>query len=122
VSVALAPSTLSLIGDMFGRGYSESSGYVWSIESGEVVRLVAVLLVATVLVVAGVRGGLLGLVVPGIVALVLVIGSQIIDVARLIPAWIVLAIVGIALLIAGARWEWVLRSGRRAGRWVGDLR
>jgi hypothetical protein len=38
-----------------------------------------------------------------------------------LPRWLALAMVGAALVAAGARFEWVRAEGRRASAWVRGL-
>jgi hypothetical protein len=73
------------------------------------------------MVVIGGRRGWAGVFWPGAVVLVLLVGAQLIDAASLLPGWVSLAIIGLSLVLAGARWESVRQQGRRTRQWATRL-
>jgi hypothetical protein len=87
-----------------------------------IVRIVGLLIVGAVLAIVGGRNKWSAVFWPGIVTVVVVAGAQVLDVASAVPQWISLTIVGVVLLVAGARWESVLRGGHRTRQWAGSLR
>ena len=86
-----------------------------------ILRIVALLIIGTVLATAGGRNKWSAVFWPGIATVVVFAGAQVLDVASAVPQWISLTIVGIVLLVAGARWESVLRGGHRTRQWAGSL-
>lgn len=78
--------------------------------------------VAALLVAAGVKWKLGGLLVPGFAALCLVVVARVLDVTAEIPVWIPLVGAAIALLVAGARFEYLEAKGRRTLAWTRELR
>jgi uncharacterized membrane protein len=73
-------------------------------------------------VLLGARQRLAGVFWPALGCLVVVIGAQLVDLADRLPPWIVLTVVGIALVAVGARWESVRRQGRQGRAWTDRLR
>jgi len=112
---ALVFPVVAVVDDAFTRGGAE-------IGFEEAVRLVAVLVVCSVLVVLGARNHWASPFWSGLIGIVIVTGSQLLDLASLLPQWVSLAIVGVILLVAGARWESVRLRGRRTRQWAGNLR
>lgn len=106
-AVALAPSTFLALD---GRGE-------WVLE-----RTTGVLIAATLLLFIGASRRLAGAFVPGAGALLLIVLSRLTDVVSEIPLWIPLVLAGIALLVAGARFELLEKQGRRTVRWLHELR
>ena len=98
----------------------------WSDQSGPgtevTVRLVALVSVCLLLTVLGARNHWAAPFWCGLVALVVITSVQVVDAASLLPAWLSLTIVGVVLLLAGARWESVRLRGRRTRQWAGTLR
>jgi len=86
------------------------------------IRVVALLTVAAVCAVVGARQRLAGAFWPGLLCLLVVAATQLVEVARFVPQWVSLTVVGVVLVLAGARWEDVRTAGRRTGHWVGGLR
>jgi hypothetical protein len=85
-------------------------------------RLVLVLVVSAAVLVLGVRLHSLGLVVPAAAAVLLAGLAQLWTGLQALPRWLALALVGAALVAAGARFEWVRAEGRRARGWLRELR
>jgi hypothetical protein len=90
-------------------------------DQAAVLRSVALMAVAVALVVVGVHGRWAAPVWVGTATLVAVTGGELLDVARLVPQWVSLSVVGVALLLVGARWEHVRRGGDRTRAWVAKL-
>ncbi len=84
-------------------------------------RLVLVLAGSALVLVIGVRRRAAGLVVPAAVALGLAGFAQLWTGLQALPRWVALAAVGAALVLTGARFEWVRSEGRRASAWVRGL-
>jgi hypothetical protein len=78
--------------------------------------------ISSVLVAAGVKWKLAGLLVPGFVALCLVSLSRVLDVADDVPVWIPLIGAAVLLLVAGARFEYLEAQRKRTLNWARDLR
>ena len=112
---ALVFPVVAVVDDAFMRGGAE-------IGFEEAARLVTVLVVCSVLVVLGARNHWASPFWSGLIGIVIVTGSQLLDLASLLPQWVSLAIVGVVLLVAGARWESVRLRGRRTRQWAGNLR
>ncbi|HAS08362.1 MAG TPA: hypothetical protein DCR52_03765, partial [Actinobacteria bacterium] len=74
-----------------------------------------------VLAIVGGRNHWAGVFWPGVAAVIVISVAQIADVAALLPQWVSLAVVGVGLLIAGARWESVRLRGHRTRQWAGTL-
>jgi hypothetical protein len=92
-----------------------------AVTGDDVLRLLLVVLVGMALLVLGVARALqapvlLGALTLGIVALVQ--GSPFL---AYVPAWVLLASAGAALLTIGVLWESALARGRQLGRWVHGL-
>jgi hypothetical protein len=113
---ALAPSVLAVVGD------AAEGGYAAGVTGPEdVLRLVGLLVVATVLVALGARHHLAGVFWPALGALVVVVASQLMSLAVLAPQWISLTLLGAVLVTIGARWEWVRTRGHRTREWAAAL-
>jgi len=78
--------------------------------------------ISSVLVAAGVKWKLAGLLVPGFAALCLVSLSRVLDVADDVPVWIPLIGAAVVLLVAGARFEYLEAQRKRTLNWARDLR
>jgi hypothetical protein len=85
------------------------------------VRLVVVLGVSGILVVLGARRRELGLLLPASVALLVAGLAQVWSGLEALPRWVALGLVGLLLVVAGARFEWVRSEGRRARTWAHGL-
>ena len=114
LTVALLPSAFAtwlapwVVGESGGLGQ-------------DVARLVAVLVVGGVLMVLGARSHALGLLLPGSAAVLVAGLAQLWSGLDALPRWVALAIVGSALVLAGARFEWLRDEGRRARDWVHEM-
>jgi hypothetical protein len=115
VLVALVPSAVATWGAPWVSGAGDESA------ATALLRLVLVLAVSAAVLVAGVRLRSLGLVVPAALALSVAALAQLWTGLQALPRWLALALVGAALVAAGARFEWVRGEGRRARAWVRDL-
>jgi hypothetical protein len=107
VSMALIPSALLSWVD------------VWSAPS--LVRFLVVLVIATVLLVAGVHWHILGLVVPSAIAIGVAATAQVFATLDLLPRWLALALVGGVLILVGARLEWLRERRRDTQEWLQSL-
>ncbi len=58
----------------------------------------------------------------GLAVVVVTAAAQAASAASQVPQWLSLSLVGGVLIAAGARWEWMLRSGRRTREWAEGLR
>jgi hypothetical protein len=121
LTAALVPTTLAVVGDTLGRWFGSVFGQTDEPGTAALVRLVALAAVTAVLAVVGGRRGWAGVFWPGVVGLAIVVVTQLIEVAQLVPAWIALTVVGLLLVGAGARWEQVRLSGRRTRQWAAAL-
>ena len=116
VALLLFP-VAAVVRDTMDRAQTSGGGP----DTEAIVRIVALLIIGTVLATAGGRNKWSAVFWPGIATIVIVAGAQVLDVASAVPQWISLTIVGIVLLVAGARWESVLRGGHRTRQWAGSL-
>ena len=107
VSVALIPSALA------------SWFEPWSQPS--LIRFLVVMTAGLVLLLIGVRGHILGLVVPSAIAIGITAVAQLFATLDLLPRWLALAIVGAALIVAGARLEWLRDRRRDTQEWLESL-
>jgi hypothetical protein len=121
LSAVLLPPTLAVLDDTSDRWASALFGGNADPSTEALVRSVVLVLVAAVLVVLGARRGWAGVFWPGVAALVLLVAAQLFDAAALLPAWVSLALVGLVLVLAGARWEQVRLRGRRTRQWAARL-
>jgi hypothetical protein len=121
LSAALLPPTLAVLADTSDRWASALFGGSADPTTEALVRSVVLVVVAAVLVILGARRGWAGVFWPGVAALVLLVAAQLFDAAALLPAWVSLALVGVALVLAGARWEQVRLRGRRTRQWAARL-
>lgn len=118
IVVALVPSALAC----WSAPWVDPAGGDGGPAAEDLARLVVVLVVSAVLLVVGVRTRSAGLVWPGAVALTLAASAQLWGGLQTLPRWLALAVVGGALVLAGARFEWVRSEGRRARAWARELR
>ena len=107
VTAALVPSSLLVWDDL------------WS--QASLLRFGIVLGVGVGCLVLGVRTHMLGLVVPAAVAVSIASTAQLWATLDTLPRWLALALAGSALIVAGARIEWVRGQGERAGDWLQTL-
>lgn len=82
------------------------------------VRLGLVLGIGGVLMVLGARKHWLGVLLPASAAVLVAGVSQLWTALDALPRWVALASVGILLVLAGARFEWLRDEGRKARTWV----
>ncbi len=110
-------STLLWVGPAVGMALLPTA---WTLLSeGDVgPRFVAGLLVSAAVLVVGVQLRWAGMVVPALVSLALLVLPVLLGFARELPAWLPLSLVGLALLIVGARWEATRRETRRLTDWA----
>jgi hypothetical protein len=86
-----------------------------------IVRLVLVLGLSGLAAIAGARLRLAGLFWPAAAALVVAGTAELWGSTHVLPRWLVLAVVGAALLLAGARIEWLRDRRTRIDRWADRL-
>jgi uncharacterized membrane protein YkgB len=115
--LAVLPSTSALFQDAADRWwYAEDPGNAYQ------VRLVALLTVAVVAAVVGARQRWAGLFFPGLVLALVVVAVELLDLGRFLPQWVSFGLAGVALVAAGARWEWLRSRGKAGAAWVRRLR
>jgi hypothetical protein len=114
VTVALVPSALATWSAPWVSGVDQPVG-------PPLLRLALVLVVGAALLVVGVRLRAGGLVLPAAAAVSVAALAQVWSGLQGLPRWLAMALVGVALVAAGARFEWVRAEGRRAGAWVRGL-
>jgi hypothetical protein len=117
----LLPPTVAVLDDTASRWFTAAFGADADPSVGPLLRSLVLLIVAAALAVIGGRQGWAGVFWPGLVVLFVLVAAQLVDVATLVPDWIVLAVVGAGLVAAGARWEWIARNRRRTRAWIGSL-
>jgi hypothetical protein len=66
--------------------------------------------------------GLAGLLLPGAAAVAIAAAAQVWSGLASLPRWIGLGLAGTALVLAGARIEWLRGEGGRARAWLRELR
>jgi hypothetical protein len=108
VTVALIPSAVAVWPDP------------WS--AGSLTRFLVVMAVGTLLLLAGIRRSLLGVVVPAALALAIAAGAQIWETLDLFPRWVALTVVGGVLIVLGARIEALRRRGEQAQGWLHSMK
>jgi len=117
LAIGLVPSAVATWGAAWvGSGRTSSGG-----TTADLVRLVSVLLVGASLVVVGAWRRLAGVLVPAAAAVAVAAGAQLWTGIVALPRWVALATVGVVLVGAGARLEWLFREGRRARAWFHAL-
>lgn len=85
------------------------------------VRFWLVVVAGGALVAVGAVRRLVGVLAPSLLALVIVVAPVLFDVIQSLPIWVPLALVGVALLGIGARFEHVRRSGHDLAGWIAHL-
>jgi hypothetical protein len=118
----LIPPTLAVIDDTATRWFSSAFGGEADPSGVALSRSVVLLVIGAALAVIGARGKWAGVFWPGLAVVIVLAVTQLVDAAGQVPTWITLALVGVVLVIAGARWEWVRLRGRRTRQWAGALR
>ena len=91
----------------------------WSTAS--LARFLIVMLAGVVCLLLGVRGHLLGLVVPATLAVSIAATAQLWATLDTLPRWLALALAGAALIGAGARIEWVREKRQETSAWLRTL-
>jgi hypothetical protein len=91
----------------------------WSTAS--LARFLIVMLAGVVCLLLGVRGHRLGLVVPATLAVAIAATAQIWATLDTLPRWMALALAGAALIVAGARIEWVREKRQETSDWLRTL-
>ncbi len=91
----------------------------WSTAS--LARFLIVMLAGVVCLLLGVRGHLLGLVVPATLAVSIAATAQLWATLDTLPRWMALALAGAALIVAGARIEWVREKRQETSAWLRTL-
>ncbi|MEI7779091.1 MAG: hypothetical protein WCJ42_06650 [Actinomycetes bacterium] len=114
-TVAIVPSALACWGAPWVVAESNQA------TSAALLRLILVLAVGFAMVVPGARGRLQGLLVPGVAGLVLAGGAQLSSGLSAVPRWLALAVVGAALILAGARLEVLRKRGREVRDYLATL-
>jgi hypothetical protein len=109
LTVALIPSALAAVSDL-----TEPDAGLW--------RIAAVLLTGSACVAVGALTQRAGILLPGLVALVIVVLPVASRLAVAFDAWIPLSIAGLLLLVVGARLEHVRKQGRAVATWITRLR
>ncbi len=84
-------------------------------------RLVVVLVIGTGLAVLGARRHWMGVFAPSVAAVLVAGGAQLWSGLDALPRWVALGLVGVVLVGAGARFEWLREEGRRARIWADRL-
>lgn len=107
VLVALIPTAVAAVVDL---ALDES-----------LVRFWLVVVAGGAFVAVGAIRRLAGLLAPSLLALVIVVAPVLLDVIQSLPIWVPLALVGVALLGIGARFEHVRRSGHDLAGWIAHL-
>jgi hypothetical protein len=92
---------------------------VWSRTA--LIRFAVIMLVGVVCLLLGVRLRLLGLVLPSAVAVSIAATAQLWATLDTLPRWLALALAGVALIVMGARIEWVRSQGARTSHWLRSL-
>jgi hypothetical protein len=119
VAMALLPSAVLTwaapwVGGADGTGSSDVASAL--------LRLAFVLVAGVAASVVGARLGLAGLLIPGAAAVAIAAAAQVWSGLASMPRWIGLGLAGTALVLAGARIEWLRGEGGRARAWLGELR
>jgi hypothetical protein len=115
--LAALPSTIALVQDASERWwYSEDPGVSYQ------VRMVALIITASVAAILGARQRWSGLFFPGIALALVIAAIELVELGRYMPQWVSFAIAGALLIAAGARWEWLRQQGRVSAAWVRTLR
>lgn len=92
---------------------------IWSAPS--LVRFAIVMVVGIAVLLVGVKLHQQGLVIPAAISVGTAATAQIFATLDTLPRWLALGIAGTALIIVGARIEWVRGKGRETGAWLQSL-
>lgn len=111
LSVALLPSAMATWAAPWVLGLDGSS-------AENLVRLGLVLGIGSALMVLGVRRHWLGVLLPASAAVLIAGLAQLWTGLDALPRWVALALVGVLLVVAGARFEWLRDEGRKARLWA----
>lgn len=104
---------------LFSTPYAVEYGFS---PSDSWVLFVTVLLSSVLLVIVGVVWKFAGAFIPGIINVTVVGVLQLVNAARILPAWVSLAVAGAVLLAVGVRLEWSRTAVRESTRWIAKLR
>jgi hypothetical protein len=115
--VALAPSVVRVVGDTLDRSLGGGA-----VQTGSVVREIAVLAAGVLLAAAGARTHRSAVFWPGVAVVSAVVAVTLVDVSTEVPQWVWLSVAGALLMLVGARWEWARRQGHRTREWSATLR
>ena len=121
VAPAITAALLFPVAWVLEDSLTRSAGAGAAPSTQALIRIVSFLILGLVLAILGGRNHWAGVFWPGVVAVIVIAIAQITDVAALLPQWVSLAVVGVGLLVAGARWESVRLRGRRTRQWAGTL-
>jgi hypothetical protein len=119
VAMALLPSAVLTWGAPWVGGAAESGS---ADVTTALLRLGFVLVAGVAASVVGARMGLAGLLLPGAAAVAIAAAAQVWSGLASLPRWIGLGLAGTALVLAGARIEWLRGEGGRARAWLRELR
>ena len=121
VAPAITAALLFPVAWVLEDSLTRSAGAGQAPSTQALIRIVSFLILGLVLAIVGGRNHWAGVFWPGVVAVIVIAVAQIADVASLLPQWVSLAVVGVGLLVAGARWESVRLRGHRTRQWAGTL-
>jgi hypothetical protein len=113
--------SLLWVGPALSLALLPTAALAWSDQTADW-RVWVALVAGAVALVLGVRLEWAGLALPGLAAVILVAAPVLLQLAGRAPLWVPLSVVGLALLVIGARFEATRREGRRAVDWVLHLR
>jgi hypothetical protein len=111
LSVALVPSAVATWVAPWVLGPAD-------VDAEHLVRLGLVLGIGGALMVLGARNHWLGVLLPASAAVLIAGVAQLWTALDALPRWVALASVGVVLVLAGARFEWLRDEGRKARTWV----
>ena len=117
LGMAFAIPTLAVVSDLISH-----TALGASVDDRYRIRVVVLLTLAAAGAVVGARERLAGVFWPAMLCLLVVVLTQLGEVARFVPQWVSLGTVGVVLVLTGARWEDVRTSGRRTNHWASGMR